>query len=327
MQQRPLGRTGIRLSALGFGCMTLIGWYGTRNDEEARATLLSALDRGITHLDTAASYQLGENEKFVGAAIRGRRDGLFLATKYGITRDGAGQLVIDNQPGSLREAVESSLTRLGTDRIDLFYLHRIDRDTPIEESVGALARLVQAGKIRHIGLSECSVQTLRRAHAVHPVAAVQNEYSLWSREPENAVLPACRELGVGLVAYSPLGRGFLAANFRSLKDLPADDNRRSQPRFQEANAAHNARLVAAIAALAARKGCSLPQLAIAWVLAQGADVLPIPGMKTQAHLDDNLGSLEVVLTAAEEQQLRQLVDPMQVLGDRHPPPMMKTLDA
>jgi aryl-alcohol dehydrogenase-like predicted oxidoreductase len=327
MQQRALGRTGVQLSALGFGCMTLIGWYGTRNDEEARATLLSALDQGITHLDTAASYQQGENEKFVGATIRGRRDGLFLATKYGITRTAAGQLVVDNQPGSLRAAVESSLTRLGTDRIDLFYLHRIDRDTPIEESIGALAQLRQAGKIRHIGLSECSVQTLRRAHAVHPVAAVQNEYSLWSREPEHGVLAACRELGVGLVAYSPLGRGFLAANFRSLKDLPADDNRRSQPRFQDANAEHNAQVVSALAAMAARKGCTLPQLAIAWVLAQGADVMPIPGMKTRTHLDDNLGALQVALSAAEEQELRRLVDATQVRGERHPPPMMKTLDA
>jgi aryl-alcohol dehydrogenase-like predicted oxidoreductase len=326
MQQRPLGRTGTQLSALGFGCMTLIGWYGTRNDEEARATLLAALDQGVTHLDTAASYQLGENEKFVGATIRGRREGLFLATKYGITRDAQGQLVIDNQPQSLRQAVESSLTRLGTDRIDLFYLHRIDRDTPIEESVGTLAELVQAGKIRHIGLSECSVQTLRRAHAVHPVAAVQSEYSLWSREPEQGILAACRELGVGLVAYSPLGRGFLAANFRSLQELPADDNRRNQPRFQAANAEHNARLVAALAAIAARKGCSLPQLAIAWVLAQGPDVLPIPGMKTRAHLNDNLGALDVVLSGAEEQELRRLVDDLQVQGERHPPMMMQVLD-
>jgi len=327
MQQRPLGRTGVQLSALGFGCMTLIGWYGTRNDEEARATLLSALDQGMTHLDTAASYQLGDNEKFVGAAIRGRRDGVFLATKYGITRNAAGQLTVDNQPGSLREAVESSLTRLGTDRIDLFYLHRIDRDTPIEESVGTLAQLVTAGKIRYIGLSECSVQSLRRAHAVHPVAAVQSEYSLWSREPEHGVLAACRELGAGLVAYSPLGRGFLAANFRSLKELPADDNRRSQPRFQDANAEHNAGVVAALAAMATRKGCSVPQLALAWVLAQGEDVMPIPGMKTRAHLNDNLGALEVRLSAAEAQQLRELVDALQVRGDRHPAPMMKTLDA
>jgi aryl-alcohol dehydrogenase-like predicted oxidoreductase len=327
MQQRPLGRSGVQLSALGFGCMTLIGWYGTRNDEEARATLLSGLDQGITHLDTAASYQLGENERFVGATIRGRRDGLFLATKYGITRNTAGQLIVDNRPGSLRAAVESSLTRLGTDRIDLFYLHRIDRDTPIEESMGTLAQLVQAGKVRHLGLSECSVRTLRRAHAVHPVTAVQNEYSLWSREPENGVLAACRELGVGLVAYSPLGRGFLAANFRSLQELPADDNRRSQPRFQDANAEHNARVVNALAAMAARKGCSLPQLAIAWVLAQGADVTPIPGMKTRTHLNDNLGALQVALSGAEEQELRRLVDTLQVRGERHPPPMMKTLDA
>jgi aryl-alcohol dehydrogenase-like predicted oxidoreductase len=326
MQQRPLGKTGVHLSALGFGCMTLIGWYGTRNDAEARATLLSALDQGVTHVDTAASYQLGENEKFVGATIRGRREGLFLATKYGITRNAQGQLVIDNQPQSLREAVESSLTRLGTDRIDLFYLHRIDRDTPIEESVGTLAELVKAGKIRHIGLSECSVQTLRRAHAVHPVAAVQSEYSLWSREPEQGILAACRELGVGLVAYSPLGRGFLAANFRSLQELPADDNRRNQPRFQDANAEHNARLVAAIAAIAARKGCSLPQLAIAWVLAQGPDVTPIPGMKTRAHLSDNLGALDVVLSGAEEQELRRLVEDLQVQGERHPPMMMQVLD-
>jgi aryl-alcohol dehydrogenase-like predicted oxidoreductase len=326
MQQRPLGRSGVQLSALGFGCMTLIGWYGTRNDEEARATLLSALDQGVTHLDTAASYQLGENEKFVGASIRGRREGLFLATKYGITRNAQGQLVIDNQPQSLREAVEASLGRLGTDRIDLFYLHRIDRDTPIEESVGTLAELVKAGKIRYIGLSECSVQTLRRAHAVHPVAAVQSEYSLWSREPEQGILAACRELGASLVAYSPLGRGFLAANFRSLKDLPADDNRRNQPRFQEANAEHNARLVAAIGAIATRKGCSLPQLAIAWVLAQGPDVTPIPGMKTRAHLNDNLGALDVVLSGAEEQELRRLVDDAQVQGERHPPMMMQVLD-
>jgi aryl-alcohol dehydrogenase-like predicted oxidoreductase len=327
MQQRPLGTTGAQISALGFGCMTLIGWYGTRNDEEARATLLSALDQGITHLDTAASYQLGENEKFVGATIRGRRERLFLATKYGITRNASGQLVIDNQPLSLRQAVESSLARLGTDRIDLFYLHRIDRDTPIEESVGALSQLVKAGKIRHLGLSECSVQTLRRAHAVHPIAAVQNEYSLWSREPEQGILAACRELGVGLVAYSPMGRGYLAGNFRSLQELPSDDNRRNQPRFQEQNILHNNDLVHALVAIAKRKGCSLPQLAIAWVLAQGADVMPIPGMKTRAHLNDNLGALDVVLSAAEDQELRRLVDRVKVQGERHPAPMMKTLDA
>lgn len=327
MQTRPLGNTGVSLSAFGFGCMTLIGWYGERDDQEATATLLSALDRGVTHLDTAASYQNGDNEKFVGGLIRERRNGLFLATKYGITRDAAGKMLIDNRPESLRQAVESSLTRLGTDWIDLFYLHRIDRDTPIEESVGALADLVRAGKIRHIGLSECGVDTLRRAHAVHPVAAVQNEYSLWSREPERGILAACRELGVGLVAYSPLGRGFLAANFSKLADLPPGDARRNQPRFQDANAQHNARVVAALSAFAQNKGCTLPQLAIAWVLAQGPDVLPIPGQKTRRHLDDNLGALNISLTPAEDQRLRAIVDELHVAGERHPPAMMQTLNA
>ena len=327
MQMRPLGQTGLELSAFGFGCMTLIGWYGTRDDAEATRTLLSALDRGVTHLDTAASYQNGDNERFAGSVIKERRHGLFLATKYGITRNAAGQMLIDNKPESLRQAVDGSLARLGTDYIDLFYLHRIDRDTAIEDSVGELARLVESGKIRHIGLSECSVATLRRAHAVHPIAAVQSEYSLWSREPEAGILAACRELGAGLVAYSPLGRGFLAANFKSLAELPADDARRNQPRFQDAAASHNAQVVAALQDFARGKGCTLPQLAIAWVLAQGQDVLPIPGQKTLKHLDDNLGALDVRLSPAEEQQLRTLVDGLQVAGERHPPAMMKTLNA
>ena len=327
LHDRPLGGTGERLPALGFGCMTLIGWYGARNDAEARETLLEAIDCGITHLDTAASYQLGENERFVGAAVSGIRDRVFIATKYGITRDASGQLAIDNRPQSLRAAVDSSLERLGTDRIDLFYLHRIDRGVPIEESMGTLSELVRAGKLRHLGLSECGEQTLRRAYQVHPIAAVQHEYSLWSREPEAAIVPACRELGVTLVAYSPLGRGFLAANFRSLKELPADDARRGQPRFQDANAAHNARLIEALQAFAARKGCTLPQLCIAWVLAQGENVIPIPGMKSRAHLHDNLGALEVRLLPAEQKELRRLVDEAQVAGERHPAAMMKTLDA
>ena len=327
MQMRPLGRTGLELSAFGFGCMTLIGWYGARDDAEATRTLLSALDRGVTHLDTATSYQNGENERFVGSVVRDRRHGLFLATKYGITRNSEGRMLIDNKPESLRTAVEGSLARLGTDYIDLFYLHRIDRDTAIEDSVGELARLVAAGKIRHVGLSECSIETLRRAHAVHPIAAVQSEYSLWSREPEDGILTACRELGAGLVAYSPLGRGFLAANFKSLADLSADDVRRNQPRFQDANAQHNARVVAALTEFAQGKGCTLPQLAIAWVLAQGSDVLPIPGQKTLRHLDDNLGALNVTISPAEDQALRTIITAGQVAGDRHPPAMMKTLDA
>jgi aryl-alcohol dehydrogenase-like predicted oxidoreductase len=325
MQTRPLGKTGERLSALGFGCMGLVGWYGTRDDSEARATLLGAIDRGITHLDTASSYQLGDSERFVGATIRTRRNGLFLASKFGITRTADGTLVIDNRPASLRTAVAQSLERLGTDRIDLYYLHRIDRTVPIEESVGALAELIREGKIRYIGLSECSIETLRRACAVHPVAALQNEYSLWTRDPEAGLLAACRELGVALVAYSPLGRGFLAGNFRRLADLPAEDARRNMPRFHDANAAHNARIAQGVRELATRKGCSAAQLSLAWVLAQGDDVLPIPGMKTRAHLDDNLGALEITLSSAERAALRALVDEIGVHGDRFPAAMQRAL--
>ncbi len=325
MPSRPLGKTGERLSALGFGCMGLVGWYGTRNDAEARATLLQAIDRGVTHLDTASSYQLGDNERFVGATIRDHREGVFLASKYGITRTPDGTLVIDNHPASLRTAVAQSLERLGTDRIDLYYLHRIDRTVPIEESVGALADLVREGKIRHIGLSECSVETLRRACAVHPVAALQSEYSLWTRDPESGPLAACRELGVALVAYSPLGRGFLAGNFSRLEDLPPDDARRNMPRFHDANAPHNARIAQGVRELAARKGCTPAQLALAWVLAQGDDVLPIPGMKSRAHLEDNLGSLEIVLSPAERGGLRALVDEIGVRGERYPAAMQRAL--
>jgi aryl-alcohol dehydrogenase-like predicted oxidoreductase len=315
-----------RLSSLGFGCMGLVGWYGTRNDEEARATLLEALDRGLTHLDTASSYQNGENERFVGATIRGRREGIFIASKYGIGRNAAGAVVIDNKPESVRAAVNASLHRLGVEYIDLYYLHRIDRSVPIEDSVGALAKLVAAGKIRHIGLSECSERTLRRACKVHPVAAVQTEYSLWSREPEDGMLAACRELRVKFVAYSPLGRGFLAGNFTSAKELPADDARRTQPRFQEANAAHNLQIVQGVREMAARKGCTPAQLALAWVLAQGEHIIAIPGMKTRAHLADNLGALNVALSREELDGLRTLIDSIPVQGDRHPPAMMQAID-
>ena len=328
MQTRPLGN-GARISAIGFGCMGLVGWYGARDDTEGRATLLEAVDRGMTHLDTAASYQMGENERFVGALVRDRRNEVFVATKYGITRTAEGTLRIDNRPESIRAAVEGSLQRLGFERIDLFYLHRIDPTVPIEESVGSLGELVRAGKIRFIGLSECSVQTLRRACAVQPVAAVQTEYSLWSRDPEEGMLAACRELGVGFVAYSPLGRGFLAGNFRSLAELPSDDHRRPLPRYQDANAANNARIADAIREFATRKGCTPAQLALAWVLAQGGQgegITAIPGMKTRAHLQDNIAALQVRLTPAEERELRAQVTAIPVQGDRHAPAMMKAID-
>ncbi len=324
MEARLLGRTGERVSAVGFGCMGLVGWYGARNDTEARATLLEAIDRGMNHLDTAASYQNGENEKFVGSLIRDRRDSVFVATKFGITRTPEGVLRIDNRPESIRTSCEASLQRLGIERIDLFYLHRVDRSVPIEESVGALKELIDAGKIRYMGLSECSAQTLRRACAVHQVAAVQSEYSLWSREPENGVLAACRELGVGFVAYSPLGRGFLAGNFRTLGDLPPDDHRRQVPRFQEGSVEHNAAIADLIKELARRKNCTAAQLALAWVLAQG--VLVIPGMKTRMHLAENIGALNVTLTRAELKEINSQIQAITVHGERHAPAMMEALD-
>jgi aryl-alcohol dehydrogenase-like predicted oxidoreductase len=304
--------------------MGLVGWYGERDDAEAAATLRAALDAGVTHLDTAASYQVGENEKFVGAVIGDRRREVFLATKCGIMwRDGV--LTIDNKPESIAASCEASLERLGTDHIDLFYLHRIDRTVPIEESVGALARLIESGKIRYAGLSECSVATLRRACAVHPIAAIQIEYSLWWREPERALLPACRELGVGCVAYSPLGRGFLAGNFRTLDDLPQNDARRNQPRFSPENVAHNARIVEVVRALAERKSLTPAQIALAWLLAQGPDVLPIPGTKRRTRLKENVGAVEVPLSAAELADLNAAVDRISVHGERYPPAMMQAL--
>ncbi|HVY80560.1 MAG TPA: aldo/keto reductase [Steroidobacteraceae bacterium] len=325
MQTRLFGKTGERVSALGFGCMGLVGWYGERNDAEARATLLAALDSGINHLDTAASYQVGENEKFVGATIRGRRNEVFLATKYGIEwRNGT--LVIDNKPESIIASCDASLARLGTDHIDLFYLHRIDRAVPIEESVGALAKLVAAGKIRYVGLSEASTETLRRACKVHPIAALQIEYSLWWREPERAYLPTCRELGIAVVAYSPLGRGFLAGNFRTLNELPPGDARRNQPRFVDANIAHNQQIADAVRAVATRKGCTPAQIALAWLFAQGDDIFPIPGTKRRDRLAENVASLDVNLSPEELAELNTKVSELGVQGDRYPPAMMSALD-
>ena len=325
MQTRPLGKTGERVSALGFGCMGLVGWYGERDDAEAKATLLAAIDSGVTHLDTAASYQVGENERFVGAALPGRRDKVFLATKCGLAwKDGV--LTVDNKPETITASLDASLARLGTDHVDLFYLHRIDRAVPIEESVGALAKLVAAGKTRYIGLSECSVETLTRAHAVHPIAAIQCEYSVWWREPEQALLPACRKLGVGFVAYSPLGRGFLAGNFRTLADLPQNDARRNQPRFVDENVQHNLRIVDAVRDLATRKGATPAQIALAWVMAQGEDILPIPGTKRRTRLAENIAAVDLKLSAAELSELTSIVSQLAVKGERYPPAMMGALN-
>lgn len=321
---RPVGRSDTTISALGFGCMGLVGWYGTRNDDEARVTLLAAVEAGIDHYDTAASYQLGENEKFVGSVLAPVRRQVFIATKCGLARSKDGGAAVDNRPSTIRESCDASLARLGTDYIDLFYLHRIDRTVPIEESTGALAELVRAGKIRHAGLSECSEQTLRRACKVLPIAAVQSEYSIWSRDPEHGVLAACEELGVTFVAYSPLGRGFLARNFSSATDLPDNDARRSHPRFQPEAAARNADLVAAIERIAAAHDASAAQVALAWVLSRSPRVVTIPGMKTRTHLKDNLAAGGLQLDAAQ----LALIDGMagQVTGERHPPEMMAILD-
>jgi aryl-alcohol dehydrogenase-like predicted oxidoreductase len=330
MEQRTLGAGGVQVSALGFGCMGLIGWYGQRDDDEARATLLAALDAGITHFDTASSYQQGENERFVGATLKPvlqqQRERLFIASKFGLLRDPTGGVLLDNRPESLRSAVESSLSRLGLDYIDLYYLHRIDPTVPIEESVGALAHLVSAGKIRHLGLSECSSKTLRRACKVHPIAAVQSEYSLWAREPEQGMLATCRELGVSFVAYSPLGRGFLAGNFTAFDELPAHDVRRQQPRFQAEALAHNRAIAESLSRFAAARGCSTAQLAIAWLLAQGPDVLPIPGTKRRGRLSENLGALAIKLSAKEAADVAELVSAQGVWGERHPPAMMRVLE-
>lgn len=325
MQTRPFGKTGERLPALGFGCMGLVGWYGERDDAEAAATLLAALDAGATHLDTAGSYQAGENEKFVGSVIKARREEVFLATKCGLGWVN-GALVVDNKPETIVASCDASLARLGTDRLDLFYLHRIDRTVPIEDSVGALARLVASGKIRYAGLSECSPETLRKACKVHPIAAVQYEYSLWMREAEAAILPACRELGVALVAYSPLGRGFLAGNFRTLDELPGNDVRLAQPRFHPENVQHNQRVADFVRELASRKSCTPAQLALAWVLAQGDDIFPIPGTKRRSRLAENVASLNVTLTAAELAEIDAKLTALGTHGDRYAPAMMNALN-
>jgi aryl-alcohol dehydrogenase-like predicted oxidoreductase len=324
--RRRLGATNVALSAVGFGCMGLVGWYGTRDDAESTATLLEALDCGVNHFDTAASYQVGENEKFLGQVLRPHRDRIVLASKCGLTRGPDGSAMADNRPATLRSSLDASLGRLGFEHIDLFYLHRIDATVPIEESVGTLGDLVKEGKIRHIGLSECSVATLRRAAAVHPIAAVQTEYSIWSRDPERGMLAACQALGTTFVAYSPLGRGFLAGNFRRLEELPANDNRRNQPRFQDAAATQNEALVSALRDIGAGLGATPAQVAIAWVLAQAPNIVTIPGMKTRSHLRDNLAGGRLPLSASQLATLNARAAAIPVQGERHPPAMMKIVD-
>jgi len=318
VKTRKLGSQGLEVSALGLGCMGMSDFYGGRDEAESVATINLALDRGVTFLDTADMYGVGANEELVGRVVRERREWVVVATKFGIDRgaDGKGRS-INGRPDYVRRACDASLKRTGLDVIDLYYQHRVDPDVPIEETVGAMAELVTAGKVKYLGLSEASPATIRRAHAVHPITALQTEYSLWSRDPEAAILPTVRELGIGFVAYSPLGRGFLTGQITAPDDLAADDFRRHHPRFQGEAFQRNLDLVKAVGAMASDKGCTPAQLALAWVLAQADDVVPIPGTKRRAYLEDNLGAIDVTLDADDIARIDAIMPPGAAEGQRY----------
>ena len=324
MQTRTLGRNGPTVSALGLGCMGMSEYYGARDDGESLATLQRALERGVSFLDTADAYGPYTNEELVGRALRGRRDAAFLATKFGFVRDAnPAARIIDGRPERVREACDASLKRLAVTHIDLYYLHRVDPNVPIEETVGAMAQLVRAGKVRHLGLSEVSAQTLERAHRVHAITALQSEYSLWTRDPEEEVLETCERLGIGFVPYSPLGRGFLTGAFKSPDDFATDDYRRSNPRFQGENFARNLALVDKVQSLAREKGCTPAQLALAWVLAQGEHIVPIPGTRRVRNLEDNIGALQVHLEYADLAAIDAVFPFGVATGARYPEAMMR----
>ncbi|HEX4035561.1 MAG TPA: aldo/keto reductase [Solirubrobacteraceae bacterium] len=318
MQTRRLGNDGLEVTALGLGCMGMSEFYGPADDEQSVAVIHRALDLGVTFLDTADMYGPFVNEELVGRAIAGRRDEVVLATKFGNWRGENGErLGIRGDAEYVRQCADASLRRLGTDHIDLYYQHRVDDSVPIEETWGALSELVQSGKVRHLGISEASAQTIRRAHAVHPIAALQSEWSLWSRDIEDEIVPTARELGIGIVPYSPLGRGFLSGEIRSVEDLAPDDFRRHSPRFTGENFARNLELVARVQALAAGKGCTPGQLALAWLLHQGDDVAPIPGTRRIAYLEENVGALDVVLSADQLREIDEVAPVGAAAGDRY----------
>jgi aryl-alcohol dehydrogenase-like predicted oxidoreductase len=328
MPLRALGKAGARVSAIGLGCMGMSEFYGPGDEAESIATIHRALEIGVTLLDTADMYGLFTNEELVGRGLQGRRDRAFLATKCGIVRvpGDPTRRGIDGSPKYIRASIEGSLKRLGVDHVDLYQLHRVDPNTPIEESVGAMAALVKEGKTRFIGLSEASAATLRRAHAVHPLTSVQTEYSLWSRDPEDAVLRACRELGIGFLAYSPLGRGFLTGQIKRFEDLAEGDFRRSSPRFQGDNFGKNLELVAKVQEMAREKGCTASQLALAWLLAQGDFIVPIPGTKRRKYLEENAGAAHQTLTQQDLARIDAIAPKGVAAGTRYPEAGMKFVD-
>ncbi|HEX4545647.1 MAG TPA: aldo/keto reductase [Candidatus Acidoferrum sp.] len=329
MQQRKLGKSGPAVPPMGLGCMGMSEFYGARDDAESIATIHRAVELGITFLDTADIYGYGDNELLVGKAILGRRETVFLATKFGIVRDRSNPSVrgVSGKPDYVRASCDASLKRLGVETIDLYYQHRVDPTVPIEETVGAMAGLVKAGKVRYLGLSEASAGTIRRAHQVHPIAALETEYSLWSRDPEDEILQTTRELGIAFVAYSPLGRGFLTGQIKRFEDFAPDDYRRISPRFQGENFRKNLDLVRRVETIAKEKNCTPGQLALAWLLAQGQDIIPIPGTKRRKYLEENAAALNISLSKADLRRIDEVAPRGAAAGMRYPEQMMKSVNA